>query len=299
MKKIVTVLLVFLVLGLVVVDLAVPVILDKLIQKKASSYGISVTYDKIGFSLFTLDVEFFDLVVYQNENGKRGELFKADRLLCKKMDLFHGTEPRFVEFSFRGMVYYPINGYMAEFCSFIENGCSEVSVPLDGGFSLHYTPEKSLLAIKKVKISNKKTGTFLLSGELLGFTLKTWKKAEVEQFVLTFKGREQIELLLESELKKHKVTNRKELAEKLGSSVSFAVFSDNMACEFLGLTSLPQDEKKRFLIREKLLRMIENGSGISIALKKEPGKVPIKLGKVVGMPLRRYVKVMEYEIEIL
>lgn len=293
MKKVAIVLSALLLLFIIGLKIAMPIVVTSAAEKICQKKGLEFNCQKVSFKLLTFDFVFKGLDI-----KKKGKSFlTADKVVVKKIDLLHGTEPRSLSIVFKGLVHETLDGYMKELCSVIENRTCERSIPLDGGGAVSLVD--SNLLIEKVAINNSTIGEIGFDGVVGAFSYSTWEKAVIDSFSLSYSGEKQVLSLLESEMKSQKVSTRKELYDKLSTSAGFTVAANNLARDLFGLSGFKKDEEKRLDFQKKLLQFVKDGRGVALNMKKRKGVAGVSLREVPKYTLRKYVRKMEYDFTVL
>lgn len=294
-KNILILLFVFSVLFFLALKWGVPYAANKVLLEKTSSQTENTyTWGKISFSLFAFEIVIPDFRISQVYQSKNVEILKVEELVLKRVDLFNGANPEFLECELKG-----------------------VSLGVNNGFSLGIEPllqseEGAFACDVLLKLNKGEQDKYFLSCELGSENLETcnievevnqfqfdnWQKAIVEELSITLVDEKRVAAIVEDEMKRQKVTSREALFEKLQKSVGFALTVDNLGRNYFDLSPTGNDEEKRLLLKKEVLTLLKDGRGITIEYNKRKD-MAVRLGELSQLSIRDLAESLDYSLTVV
>lgn len=296
MKKNILILLsVLLILVVSALKFGVPYAANKILLEKAASHtGYNYSWGKITFSLLRFDLIVNDVKVAKVVRKKSEEVFVAERIVLKRVDLFNGATPEYLESEFKGVFIGGGDDLLVDLEPLMNDDGQSSKMDL----MLKIEKKEQGLYVLGCKVHSSNLDSVSIEAEASQFSYGNWQQAAVDKLTLSFIDEKQVASIVADEMKRQNVSSREALIEKLQKSVGFALTVDNLGRNYLDLSLLEKDEAKRLDLKKEILTLLKDGRGVTIEYNKRHNGM-LRLGELSSLSIRDLARNMEYELSVV
>lgn len=296
MKKNILILLsVLLILVVSALKFGVPYAANKILLEKAASHtGYNYSWGKITFSLLRFDLIVNDVKVAKVVRKKSEEVFVAERIVLKRIDLFNGATPEYLESELKGVFIGGGDDLLVDLEPLMNDDGQSSKMDL----MLKIEKKEQGLYVLGCKVHSSNLDSVSIEAEASQFSYGNWQQAAVDKLTLSFIDEKQVASIVADEMKRQNVSSREALIEKLQKSVGFALTVDNLGRNYLDLSLLEKDEAKRLDLKKEILTLLKDGRGVTIEYNKRHNGM-LRLGELSSLSIRDLARNMEYELSVV